>query len=214
VTCPVLLLITTIPLEDFEKLIFPSDYHESSLQWRGLRTLFFLLDEALPFENETFYFCSQKTSFFRVSQISKYSPYLNRSSKGTFLSVEFLVTAGDKIWEKTEQELLADTIKDLIEVRILKKEPQITKYFSFKLPKVYPLYKKGWKENFTKIFKNLLEIENLFVLGRGGFFLHCNIDHSLIQGLELSKLIKKNNWQNKKMWRKMTEKFQAFSARD
>jgi UDP-galactopyranose mutase len=99
-------------------------------------------------------------------------------------------------------------------VDILKTRPSIVKYFSLSLDKVYPVYKADWKELFFTMYNRLNRIQNLFTIGRKGLFLHCNIDHCIIQGLELANFILNGKQKDKNAWNKKVAGFLRFSARD
>ena len=91
-----------------------------------------------------------------------------------------------------EKRLLDLCIKDLTKIGILKSYSRISKYFSLKFEKVYPTYEIGWKEDFFRLYDKVDKIENLFTIGRGGLLLHFNIEHCIIQGLELTDFLLKN----------------------
>ena len=72
----------------------------------------------------------------------------------------------------------------------------------------------GWRDNFYRIYNELNKVENLFTIGRGGLFLHCNIDHCIIQGRQLADFILSGRWRRKDLWQKEVSGFLRFSARD
>lgn len=45
------------------------------------------------------------------------------------------------------------------------------------LPRVYPLYRRGWLRTWSQVINELAADGRLFPIGRQGLFLHCNIDH-------------------------------------
>ena len=213
------MLISTIPIDDFYGIVVkeqpgPEEEGSPKLEWRGIRLLFVLLEEAMESPSETYYFTTLDVTVGRVSEIKKYSPYLNPGLKGAFLTIELPSSKGDKIWNMGDQELLAACIKDLVKTGVLRESPKVLKCFSHKFDKVYPIYQHGWKSNFFKLYDKLNEFENLFMIGRGGLFLHCNIDHCIIQALELSKIILKDQWRDKEAWDGKVRRYLKFGARD
>lgn len=208
------ILISTIPADELFGLLFEKESAKDSLEWRGLRLLYILIEENIKCESETYYFPSLDVILGRVSEIRKYSPYLNSSIKETLLTIEIPSSAGDDIWDMEESRLLNLCLRDLIKVKILEKYPKFVKHFSLKLEKAYPVYGLGWEKKFFKIYNKLSKIGNLFTVGRRGLFLHCNIDHCIIQGLELADLILKGKWYDKDLWNKKVLQFLKFSARD
>jgi protoporphyrinogen oxidase len=207
-------LVSTIPIEDLYRLFHGNDINSASLRWRGVRLVYIVLKDKIKRDSETFYFPSSEICLGRVSEIKKYSPYINPQLDNTLLTIEIPVFQGDTIWEMPEQKLLELCIGDLVKAGILDPNPRVLKNFSMKLAKVYPLYALNWKDNFLKLYNSFDTMHNVFSVGRRGLFLHCNIDHCILQGLELSDMILRNQWQDKEEWDKKVARFLSFAARD
>ncbi len=207
-------LISTIPIDNFYNLIFNTPDSRINLEWRGVRLLYVLIGEELKGEPETYYFPSSDIILGRVSNIRKYSPSLCGSTKGTLLTIEIPSSPGDEIWEMDSIKLLDICLRDLQKVNILARHPDVIKHFSLILDKVYPVYKTGWKELFFAMYNRLDKIQNLFTIGRKGLFLHCNIDHCIVQGLGLADFILDGKGADKYSWNKKVADFLKFSARD
>jgi protoporphyrinogen oxidase len=208
------LFVSTTPIDSFFEMLFGKNEATPNLKWRDVRIIYIYLDKILERENETFYFPGLDIRFGRVSDIRRYSPYLNTSLEGTLLTVEIACSKDDDTWKMSDEELLNLCLPDLIKVNIIKKEARVLRYFSLILEKAYPIYVIDWKEKFSQIYSKLNAIENLFTIGRRGLFLHCNIDHCIIQGLVLGDFIIKNKRRDKGLWNKEASSFFSFSARD
>ncbi|MCM8797526.1 MAG: hypothetical protein NC923_06615, partial [Candidatus Omnitrophica bacterium] len=208
------LVVSTIPLDELYYLFCADCNDGPRLKWRGVRLLYIVIKEQIKHPTETFYFPSTDIILGRVSEIKKYSPFINQGIKETLLTIEIPVSSGDRIWEMPEEPLLKLCVSDLVKTGVFEKIPTVVKSFSLKLDKVYPLYILGWESDFFAIYNRLNSIHNLFSVGRGGLFLHCNIDHCITQGLELSDLILSNKSRNKDLWEKKVLRFLKFSARD
>ena len=208
------LLISTIPIDKLYSLVFNGKEDGCKLEWREVRIVYIVIKESLPYNNETYYFPSLYITLGRVSRLQKYSPYLNSHLDGTLLTIEIPFSTGDKIYNMEDPELLELCLKDLKKVGILKNYSEVLRYFSLKLEKSYPLYVTGWRSNFFYIYDKLETINNLFTIGRRGLFLHCNIDHCIIQGLKLSELLLDDKWRNRKLWDKEVREFLKFNPRD
>ena len=205
-------LISTIPIDELYDKFFPEKSENFVLSWRGVRILYVHINEELNAKTETYYFPSQDVAVGRLSEIKKYSPFIHLGVKGTWLTLEIPASKNDSIWKMPDKELLQLCINDLLSTKILIKQPEIKDYFSLYLDKAYPVYEIGWKEKLSAMYKELNKIDNLFSIGRGGLFLHCNIDHSLLQGIKLAEHILSNN--DKVAWDSQVKEFLTFSARD
>jgi protoporphyrinogen oxidase len=59
--------------------------------------------------------------------------------------------------------------------------------FVVDLDKVYPVYHPGWEQALQLLLDSLArEYAHVYSSGRPGFFLHNNLDHSIVIGLELA----------------------------
>jgi len=206
-------VISTIPPDELYGMSFGMEANEP-LGWRGMRILYLLLEEKVPGDCETFYFPGSNIIFGRVSELNKYSTDLNSSISGSLLTIEIPSTVGDDNWNMDESLLLEKCIKDLIKVKILDSQPTILDHFYTTWDKAYPLKTIGWHEKFKSIFDGLSSIKNLFIIGRTGLYLHCNIDHSIRQALDLSEFIQHDDIEDKEKWEEKACKFQNFCARE
>jgi len=207
-------VISTIPIDSLSEMIYGDKISAAGLLWRGLRVAYIHFEEELGLKNETFYFPDAGIRIGRVSEIKKYSPYLNTDLKGTLLTIEIPCSQTDEMWRISDEELLKICLEDLEKASILKGQVKVLKYFSLKIEKAYPIYHIGWKENFFRLYNDLNKIANLFLIGRKGLFLHCNIDHCIMQAIELADFIASNDPRGKAAWNKKVGRFLQFCARD
>ena len=209
-------VVSTIPICSLFELVYGANKNMPSLQWRGMRIFYLYLKEHLEHESETFYFPELDIRFGRVSDVAKFSPYLNPLLSGTLLTIEIPCTPDEESWKISDDKLLTECLKKFVDIGIFKKEPTALKYFSIWIEKAYPVYDIKWKQNFSLIYDKLKNIDNLFSIGRKGLFLHCNIDHCIIQGRKMAEFIFKmmKLEKEKSLWDETSEKFMQFSARD
>ena len=111
-----------------------------------------------------------------------------------------------------DEELLKIALEDFLLTRIYTEAPEVLQSFSIRLEKAYPLYDLGWEERFDRLLSEINTVQGLYSIGRSGLFLHCNIDHAILQGLELSSQIL--NTFSDGTWKGRSERFREFSARD
>lgn len=208
------LLISTIPIDELYGLVFNEKENEYNLEWRGVRIVYIIIKDLIPYNSETYYFPGLYITLGRVSRLQKYSTYMNPHLKNTLLTIEIPFSLKDRIYNMDDSKLLEVCLEDLVKVGIIKSKPEVLRYFSLKLEKSYPLYVTGWRSNFFYIYNKLENINNLFTIGRRGLFLHCNIDHCIIQGLKLSELLLDDKWRNRKLWDKEVREFLKFNPRD
>ncbi len=208
------IVISTMPIDELYAQLFGSENGSFGLRWRGVRILYIHIDKKLDGSAETYYFPSLDEVIGRISEVNKYSPYINTGMDGAWLTIEIPASEGDYIWQMQDEELLNICMKDLLHTKILSVYRKVKDYFSLRLEKAYPVYEIGWREKFQSMYEKLHEINNLFTVGRGGLFLHCNIDHSIEQGIELARYILQNKNDAKALWNNHVKRFLTYCARD
>ncbi|MBF0122119.1 MAG: FAD-dependent oxidoreductase [Candidatus Omnitrophica bacterium] len=205
-------VISTIPVDALQECLFGPQDASESLKWRGLRVLYVHLKQVPSLGNDTFYFPERKVRLGRVSLIQKFSPDLNPSLEGVLLTIEFPCSLGDPTWLKRDDELLQIALEDLLVTGIYKDTPEVIRSFSICLEKAYPLYDLNWKERFDCLYSRINAVRGIYSVGRRGMFLHCNIDHSISQGLELASQLL--GVDPSRIWGDRARQFREYSARD
>jgi protoporphyrinogen oxidase len=184
------------------------------LHWRGLRLLHLVTCDKVPSENETYYFPESHIPFGRVSEIGKYSSTLNSDPSRTLLTIEIPCTLGDETWTMEDEQLAEVCTVGLQKLGILRNPTSgNATFFSRKLDRIYPVYDLGWKDRFEKIYDRLNDIDNLYMIGRGALFLHCNIDHCMLMAIKLSEYLA-NGHDNKAEWETIRQDFFNYRVRE
>lgn len=213
-TVDVELLISTIAPDELLGAINPDGSVCDRLEWRGLRVLSVQLERAVSQRNDTYYFPTLDTAFGRVSETHQFSPWLNRHLAGIQLTIEIPDAPGGRYWEMPGQELAELCVQDLIKAGVVSRGAGVSGFWSRKMEKAYPIYALGWRTALRQLSAPLLPLKNLFSIGKRARFLQCNIDHCMIQALELANLIKQNRWHDQELWNKVSQPFAAMQARD
>jgi protoporphyrinogen oxidase len=207
------LVLSTIPIDDVHAYIYPRRI-APKLNWRELRIVYLHVSEDIHVAHETFYFPKRETPCGRISFIKKYSPYLNSDARGTIITFEFPSSIGDTIWEMDNQLLCRICVQALKTAGIVVQDLRIKDIYSISIKKAYPIYTTDWKQTYQCYLKSMKAVDNLFIFGRRGLFLHCNIDHAVKQGLEVAKTICRHPQQPSRHWNEIAESFTTCCARD
>jgi protoporphyrinogen oxidase len=211
-------VISTIPLDVLHHLVALESENGNrpsfNLQWRGLRVLYLITPDKIPSDRETFYFPESDVVFGRVSELNKYSPFLNPDSGRAALAIEIPCTYGDEIWNAPDNCLAERCTKELQRMHVLRTPASgAMDCFSRKLRAVYPVYDLGWRARFDKIYQRLRSVTNLYVIGRTALFLHCNIDHCMTMALELAKYLKADH-ESRNEWDRIEKDFFEYRVRE
>jgi protoporphyrinogen oxidase len=115
----------------------------------------------------------------------------------------------------SEQTVVNRCLDDMVRTGMFKSRPHINGCFSIFLEKAYPIFEVGWQEKFAMMYESIKNIKGLFTIGRKGLFLHCNIDHCIIQARELAEFILRTGGETKgHELDARIERYMKFSARD
>ncbi len=111
------------------------------------------------------------------------------SDEYTSLVVEYFCSFGDHIWNMTEEQLVEQTVKHLIDDMGFITRDEVIDGFIIRAPRAYPSYVIGYEEPLAKIKAFIDGFENLQIIGRYGTFRYNNTDHSIETGLLAAKNI-------------------------
>lgn len=111
------------------------------------------------------------------------------SDEYTSLVVEYFCSFGDHIWNMTEEQLVEQTVKHLVEDLKFIDRGEVIDGFIIRAPRAYPSYVIGYEEPLAKIKAFVDTLENLQIIGRYGTFRYNNTDHSIETGLLAAKNI-------------------------
>ena len=112
--------------------------------------------------------------FGRVSQPSRFSDELESRSHD-ILCVE--IPEGQWGADQDFTQKLPIIAKQLFEAGILKADVQPNEAMQTWIPKVYPMYRRGWYQRWQQALEQVSSMKSVFPIGRQGLFLHCNMDH-------------------------------------
>lgn len=141
---------------------------------RGIYLLHIAYKKGIVPQNDTWYVPETKYWFGRVSQPSRFSKSLE-SQECEILCVEI----PEGTWGQSKDFIsVIDTITEqLLDVGILTEYSEPLEVKQTWIPKVYPMYTRGWVNLWKDALKKTAELGSIYPIGRQGLFLHCNMDH-------------------------------------
>ncbi len=124
--------------------------------------------------------------FARVLEPKNWSPAMAPADR-TSLVAEHYCFEGDAIWSRSDQELVEQTITDLVEKMKLISRDEVLNGFAIRIKKPYPIYAIDYREHLIRIQKYLKSIVNLQTVGRGGMFKYYNVAHLVESGIRAAE---------------------------
>lgn len=179
-------LISTLPLPDLLKLLYPRPGKEldltiRSLNYRALRLLNVMIDCERIFTAQWTYFQGDNFSFSRINEYKNLSPDFCPPGR-TSISIEFNCTVGDRLWSMPGNELFDLTVRELeqpVGRRLGVGEIVRTRqkgYFSVRFAHAYPLMKAGTALHLERARAFIARFPRLRSIGRQGQFQYVNGD--------------------------------------
>ncbi len=191
--------ISSIPMTVLCKITdppAPDDVLEAanSLDFRDIITVNMMFKKP-QVTNDTWLYVHDKNILFgRFHEPKNWSPAMVPGEEYTSLVVEYFCSKGDHIWNMTDEQLVNQTVKHLVEDLRFVKPEEVIGGFTLRATKAYPVYGMGYEEPLTKMKDYIRSIENLQYIGRGGSFRYNNTDHSIETGLLAAKNILGENY--------------------
>jgi hypothetical protein len=179
------------------------------LRHRGLYLLHIALPKNSVGPTDTFYLPEGDFLFGRVSQPARFSSDFENDD------VDILCAEIPEGRHGSDEDFTAqvDRIQtQLVSAGIVASDTPIIDMEQNFLPRVYPLYTRGWLNRWREALESVAELGNVYPIGRQGLFLHCNVDQCVhIADEAVSHLVKGGQGQS---WIEKAEDFLELRVRD
>jgi protoporphyrinogen oxidase len=153
-----------------------------ALKYRDFLTVALVLPVTAGFPDNWIYIHSPDVQVGRIQNFGSWSPYLVKDGR-TCLGMEYFVNVGDATWNRSDDELIAQATAELEQLG-LAAPGDVERGFVVRMPKAYPFYDAGYKDNVDVIRRWMgSHTPNLHPVGRNGMFRYNNQDHSMYTAL-------------------------------
>lgn len=140
----------------------------------------------------------------RLQVFNNWSPYMVKDFENTvWIGLEYFCSEEDELWKLTDEEFIAFAIDEVDKIGIIDRQNVIDSV-RIKVPKAYPAYF-GTYSNIDIVKNFLNQYDNLYCIGRNGQHRYNNMDHSMLTGIEATKLIFADQKPNDNLWNINTE---------
>lgn len=119
----------------------------------------------------------------RITNFRNWVSQLYGNSPNTILTLEYWCNFDGDLWRATDSELIALAKHELAATALVDGEQRISNAAVYRIPRCYPVYRRGYREILASIREYLTGIDGLQVIGRYGAFKYNNQDHSILMGL-------------------------------
>ncbi len=186
--------ISSIPLTLLAQIMEPAAPPEvieaaRKLTFRDIITVNLMLNKPQVTNDTWLYVHDRNILFGRFHEPKNWSPAMVPSDEHTSLVVEYFCSRGDQVWAMTDEQLVEQTVKHLVDDMKLIRRDEVLGGFTIRAPRDYPSYVIGYEEPLNTVKEFVGRFENLQYIGSAGSFRYNNTDHSIETGLLAAKNI-------------------------
>ena len=156
--------------------------HISKLKFRNTIMVYLQIDGIDLFPDNWLYIHSQNLQVGRITNFRNWVPELFNNEQKSILALEYWCYEEDDYW-KWENDAIIDLAKEEIRSTKLIGEVDIINGHVVRIPRCYPVYEMGYKDNLKPVESYLSGFDKLSVIGRYGAFKYNNQDHSILMGM-------------------------------
>jgi protoporphyrinogen oxidase len=177
-TMPLTLLVERIPH-------VPTEVIEASrrLTFRNTILVYLEIKNLKGCEDQWIYVHSPGLQTGRITNFRNWVPQLCGSSSNTILAMEYWCNDTDDMWRADDIDLINLARKEILLTRLVSDVSQIQNGAVYRIPRCYPVYRRGYQEQVRVIQQFLRTISGLQIIGRYGSFKYNNQDHSILMGI-------------------------------
>jgi len=179
--------ISSIPLTELVNLLEPSADKKvleaaGNLKYRSIITVDIIVNKRELFPDNWIYVHSPEVRLGRIQNFKNWSRDMVPDDNKTSLGLEYFCNEGDDLWGMSSEKLYSLAASEVEKINICA-SCDISDYTVVRVPKAYPVYMRGYRNNLGIIEEYLRRFKNLQLVGRYGLFKYNNMDHSIMTGL-------------------------------
>lgn len=185
-------IVSTMPITNLVKgLNAPEEIclAANKLRFRNTILVYLNLQGENPFPDQWIYVHSPDLETGRITNFRNWATEINNGEKNTILCLEYWCFDDEK-WNSNDEDLIKIAVEDIYKSKLVTSQKFVDGKV-MRVPKCYPVYSTGYKDDLVKVQNYLSTIENLSVIGRYGAFKYNNQDHSILMGLLAAENIAK-----------------------
>jgi len=154
----------------------------AQLQFRNTILVYVEVLDGNPWPDNWIYVHSPDLRFGRVTNFRNWVPQLYGGSPHAILAMEYWCNSDDALWQQEDHSLIAQAREELVRSGLVSSAEKLGRGSVFRVPRAYPVYRRGYQQHLKVIREYLATIEGLDVIGRYGSFKYNNQDHSILMG--------------------------------
>jgi protoporphyrinogen oxidase len=192
----------------------PGDILEAAvrIRFRGMILIYLTLQQDQFTEYDAHYFPEESIPISRLSEPKNY----NASSEPrglTVLCAELPADPGSTYWSMSDVQL-GESLRMWLERVGLPVQAMVRRVTTRRLGQAYPIYARGYENDFAATDRWLGNIEGLLSFGRQGLFVHDNTHHALFMAKAAGECLRSDGSFDHKLWAHYREIFETHVVED
>lgn len=163
----------------------------AKLTFRNTIIVYLKVEGENIFPDNWLYVHSPELKTGRITNFRNWIPELYGDQKSTIVALEYWCYE-DETWQTGDSDLIAKGKEELRRTRLIGNTP-ISEGFVYRIPRCYPVYRRGYRECVATVTKYIRSLNHLQVIGRYGSFKYNNQDHSILMGMLAAENIAKGS---------------------
>ncbi len=185
-------VVSTIPFGFLAQILVPACSQEvkdaaNALEFRDLVTVNVMIKRKQVSPDTWLYIQDSDIIFGRFHEPKNWSKDMVPDDEHTSLVLECFCTAGDEIWNMSDEDISERCLRDLVDKLKFIEEDEYEGSTVIRTKYCYPVYDLDYAGKLKIINEYLAGFEGLHISGRGGIFRYNNADHSVEMGLMLGQ---------------------------
>ncbi len=194
-------VVATAPLPRLCQWVGRAEAAEG-LDYRALTLLYLVLERDRATPRDVHYFADERIPANRLFEAKGFTGGAGPMGR-TVVGFDLPCAPGDATWTATAEEL-AERVRPALE-RAGLAEVEVRGAHVRRMATAYPLYRKGFVEARTRALDALVEVGNLYPVGRNALFVHDNVHHACNAGLSVGRALM--DGADSGVWRSRQEPF-------
>ncbi len=166
-----------------------------SLKFRNTIIVYLNVQANNLFPDNWLYVHSADLKMGRLTNFRNWVPQIYGKEESTVCALEYWCYDEDEFWKWDDQKLIELGKEELKKTGLIG-NAKISDGHVYRIPRCYPVYSTGYKEQLKPVEDYLSAIEHLHVIGRYGAFKYNNQDHSILMGILAAENILKGTKHN------------------
>lgn len=154
----------------------------ASLTFRNTVLVYLQIDGDRLFRDNWIYVHSDDLRTGRITNFRNWVPSINNGRPETILALEYWCFDEDDFWHWDDARYIRLAQDEIVKTGLVRRE-QIKDGKAVRVPRCYPVYRRGYREKLEVVETFLRGYRNLEVIGRYGAFKYNNQDHSILMGV-------------------------------